>query len=326
MKLKKLLIMFLLFILIFTIHSPAVLSTSTISITGNKEVNKQWIKLGDIANFSGFSSELEKELSSVKIEKSARPGYHRNISKQLIRLILKDKGYNISNFNFNIPPQIKVKTLSQKVDNKKLVNFIKAHVKKNINYEYENLEIEITSTLNDIIIPAAAYHFKIARKNSNYLGSYSLPIDIIVNDSSYKRIYVNLKTKIFKKVFVANKTLFKGEKISKSNFKYKKTNIINADSPLITDFNNSLVKDGVLTKTISQNEILTEEYLEKPVIVKWGDHIQAEIKIGGINVKTMVKAKEKGKKGDFILVENLKTGKQFKAEIINRRLVRLVRN
>ena len=326
MKLKKLLIMFLLFILIFTIHSPAVLSTSTISITGNKEVNKQWIKLGDIANFSGFSSELEKELSSVKIEKSARPGYHRNISKQLIRLILKDKGYDISNFEFDIPDKIKIKTLSQKIDNDQLVNFINDHVKENINYEYESLKIEITSNLVDINIPAAEYKFEITQTKSNYRGNYSLPVDIIVNDSSYKRIYVNLKTKIFKKVFVANKTLFKGEKISKSNFKYKKTNIINADSPLITDFNNSLVKDGVLTKTISQNEILTEEYLEKPVIVKWGDHIQAEIKIGGINVKTMVKAKEKGKKGDFILVENLKTGKQFKAEIINRRLVRLVRN
>ena len=326
MKLKKLLIIFLLCVLTFTIHSPAVLSASTITVNGDKEVKSEWIKLGDIAILSGFSSELEKELSSVKLEKSARPGYHRNISKQLIRLILKDKGYNISNFNFNIPDQIKVKTLSKKVNNKKLVNFIRDHIKRNINYEYENLEIEITSPLNDIIIPKAAYHFKISRKNNDYLGNYSLPIDIIVNGSSYKRIYVNLKTNMFKKVFVANKTLFKGEKISKSNFKYKKANIINVDSPLITDFNNSLVKDGILTKTISQNEILTEEYLKKPVIVKWGDHIQAEIKIGGINVTTMVKAKEKGKKGDFILVENLKTGKQFKAEIINRRLVRLVRN
>ncbi|MGM0437074.1 MAG: flagellar basal body P-ring formation chaperone FlgA [Bacillota bacterium] len=326
MRLKNLLIILLVFLMAFSINSPSVLAASKITIAEKEEVNSEWIKLGDIAKFSGFSSDLKKELASVKLEKAARPGYERNISRQLIKLVLKDKGYDIANFNFDVPNRVKVKTLSQKIDNEKLATFIKEHVRDNINYDYESLEIEITSTLADIKIPATDYSFKIAQKKSNYRGSYSLPVDIMVNDSAYKRIYINLKTNIYKKVFVANKTLFKDEKISKANFEYKKANITDIDNTLITDWDNSLVKDGLLSKTISKDEILTEEYLEKPIIIKWGDQIQAEIKIGGINVKTMVKAKERGKKGDFILVENLKTGKQFKAEVINRRLVRLVRN
>ena len=326
MRQKSLLIGLLTFLVVFSLYSPSAFSSSTITITESEEVNSEWIKLGDIAKFSGFKSDLKKELSSVKLEKAARPGYERNISKQLIQLVLKDKGYDISKFDFDIPDRIQVKTLSQKISNEKLKKFIKEHVKKNIKYDYETLKIEILSTLADITIPASNYNFEIARKKSNYRGSYSLPVDIIVNDSSYKRIYVNLKTDIYKKVFVANKTLFKDNKISKDDFEYKKANITEVDSSLITQWDNSLVKDGFLTKTISKDNILTAEYLKKPIIIEWGDHIQAEIKIGGINVKTMVEAKERGKKGDFILVENLKTGKQFKAKIINRRLVRLVRN
>ena len=326
MKFKNIIIMFLVVSMFFLINSPFALSASTITIPKNAEVNSEWIKLGDIAKLIDFSPELKEELASLKLEKAARPGYERNISKQLIRLVLKDKGYDIANFNFDIPDRVKVKTLSQKIDNNRLKSFIKEHIRENIEYEYDSLEIEFSSSLAEIIIPAADYGFEIARKKSNYRGSYSLPVDIIVNNSAYKRIYVNLKTKIYKKVFVAQKNLFKGEKISKDNFEFKRANITDIDSTLITNWESSLIKDGLLTKTISKKEILTVEHLKKPVIISWGDQIQAEIKIGGIIVQTMVKAKERGKKGDFILVENLKTGKQFKAEVINRRLVRLVRN
>jgi len=326
MKFKKIFSVLLVFLVFFSINSPSVLSAQTIKISKNEEVNSEWIKIGDIAKLTDFSPELKNELLSVKLEKAARPGYERNISKQLIRLVLKDKGYDIKNINFDIPDRIKVKTLSQKIDNNKLETFIKEYIKKNIDYEYDQIEIEITSSLSEIIIPDGDYNFEISRKKNNYRGSYSLPVDIIINNYAYKRIYVNIKTKIYKKVFLAQKNLFKGEKISKDNFEFKTASITDIDSTLITNWDNSLIKDGLLTKTISKGEILTEEYLKKPIIVTWGDQIQAEIKIGGITVNTMVKAKERGKKGDFILVENLKTGKQFKAEVINRRLVRLVRN
>ncbi len=326
MKFKKIFSVLLVFLVFFSINSPSVLSAQTIKISKNEEVNSEWIKLGDIAKLTDFSPDLKEELISVKLEKAARPGYERNISKQLIRLVLKDKGYDITNFVFDIPDRIKVKTLSKKLDNNKLETFIKEHIQKNIDYEYDQIEIEITSSLSEIIIPDADYSFEISRKKSNYRGSYSLPVDIIVNKTAYKRIYVNLKTNIYKKVFVAKKNLFKGKKISKDNFEFKTASITDVDSTIISNWDNSLIKDGLLTKTISKGEILTEEYLKKPIVITWGDQIQAEIKIGGITVNTMVKAKERGKKGDFILVENLKTGKQFKAEVINRRLVRLVRN
>ncbi len=323
---KKLIISLILLSFTLLYVSPSVLSARIISVEEEVELSSEWIKLGSIAQFSGIPEKLEKELSAIKLEKAARPGYNKRISKQLVKLILKDKGYNIVEFELDIPNIVKVKTLSSEISSENLAGFVKNYVKNNINYDYENLEIEILSSPSEVIIPDANYNFKVSRNKSDYRGSYSLPVDIIVNDSSYKRIYVNIKTKIYKKVFVAKKTIFKGDKIAKNNFRFETKDISNIDSTLITEWNNSLIKDGILTKTISTGDVLTEDYLHKPIIIKWGDEIQAEVNIGGITVKTMVKAKDRGKKGDYILVENLKTGKEFKAEVISRRLVRLVRN
>ena len=323
---RKLFISFILVAIIITFISPSAFSAKIISDKEQVEISGEWIKLGDIAHFSGISVKLEKELSAIKLGKAARPGYNKRISKQLVKLILKDEGYSSENFELDIPDIIKVKTSSQKVSSEKLSRYIKQYIRDKINIDYENLDIKILYLPSEIVIPDKDYSLEVYKNKDAYRGNFSLPINIIVNDSSYKRIYVNVRTNIFKKVFVAKDTFFKGEKISKDNFSFEIKDISNIDNIIINDWDNSLIKDGILTKTISVGEVLTEDYLHKPIIIKWGDEIQAEVNIGGITVKTMVKAKERGKKGDYILVENLKTGKEFKAEIINRRLVRLIRN
>lgn len=313
-------------LLLVVLISPSVFSAKTISINSEVEVNKEWIKLGDIAEISGFSQSIRNELKEINLEKAPRPSYEKKITKQLVKLILKDEGYNIKEIEFNMPDQIQVKTLSQEISEEEVKNFVNEYVKDKIDYDYEKIEIDISSLSSEIIIPASNYSLAVSKDRNSYKGNYSLPIDIIINDESYKRIYVNLKTSIYKEAFEAKTTIYRGNKITKNDFEFKIKDITNIDSALISDWDNSLVKDGELTKTISSGEVLTEEYLEKPVIIKYGDEVQAKVIIGGISVTTMVKAKARGKKGDYINVENITTGKEFKAEIINNRLVRLVRN
>ncbi len=323
---KKLNKIGILALLLVVLISPSVFSAKTISINSEVEVNKEWIKLGDIAEISGFSQTIRNELNDINLEKAPRPSYEKKITKQLVKLILKDEGYNIKEIEFNMPDKINVKTPSQEISEEEINDFINNYVKSKINYEYDKINIEIRSLNSEIIIPASNYNLIVSRDRNSYTGNYSLPIDIMINDESYKRIYVNLKTSIYKKAFEAKRTIYRGNKITKNDFEFKTKDITNIDSALISDWDNSLVKDGELTKTISSGEVLTEEHLEKPVIIKYGDEVQAEVIIGGISVTTMVKAKARGKKGDYINVENISTGKEFKAEIVNNRLVRLVRN
>ncbi|MGM0410875.1 MAG: flagellar basal body P-ring formation chaperone FlgA [Bacillota bacterium] len=317
----------ILIILLFIVFvSPSVFSAKVISIDSEVSANGEWIKLGDIAEISGFSDNVKNELKEINLEKAPRPSYEKRITKQLVKLILKDKDYEVKEIEFNMPEQIKVKALSQKISESEIENFVKKYVKDKIDYDYEKIEIDISSLSSEIIIPASDYSLAVNREKNNYRGNYSLPVDIMINGDSYKRLYVNLRTSIYRKAFEAKKTMYKGNKISKNDFELKTKDITKIDAPLIDDWDNSLVKDGKLTKTISNGEVLTAEYLEKPIIIKYGDEVQAEVIIGGIKVTAMVKAKERGKKGDKIKVENINSEKEFKAEIINNRLVRLVRN
>ena len=52
--------------------------------------------------------------------------------------------------------------------------------------------------------------------------------------------------------------------------------------------------------------------------------VQAEVIIGNMRVSAMVRARQNGKYGDYITVENIGTGQRFKAQVISSYLVRIV--
>lgn len=318
---------FLTTVLLIFFLSPSI-SAANIEITIPKdvEVKSSWITLGEIAQIEGITGEKLSNLQSVKLDKASRPGYSRMISSQLVKLILKDKGYKTDNFLFNIPERIEVKTSSQKISVDELKEFVSDHIKNNIANSSSILNLNISFAQDEIIIPAAEYSFAVDRKRESYRGNYSVSVDILIDGSSYKRVYLNVKAEVFQRVFVAEKRIFIGDKLRRDDFTYQKKDITDISGVIITEWDNNLIKDSILARTISKGEILTESYLKKPVIIKWGDRVRAEVRVGGITVITEVKARGRGKKGDYISVENLKSGNRFKAKIINRYLVRLVRN
>jgi flagella basal body P-ring formation protein FlgA len=100
----------------------------------------------------------------------------------------------------------------------------------------------------------------------------------------------------------------------------------NINGELINRWDNPLFIDGVVVIPIAKGDLLTTYYLQKPVLISWGDEVQAEVVVGNVRIKTTVKAYQSGKKGDFIMVENKISGYRFKAMVINSNLVRVIRN
>lgn len=76
-------------------------------------------------------------------------------------------------------------------------------------------------------------------------------------------------------------------------------------------------------KTVTVSDSTEKKEKENPYIINWGNEVQAEVIAGKVTVSAVVKARERGKKGEYISVENQKTGYKFRAKVISDRLVRV---
>ena len=282
-------------------------------------INQQVITLGSIARIAGIEGKEYEKLEKVKLEQAPRPGYKRRINRQLIKLILQDKGYSPDDFILEMPSVIKVKTGSRTIDGQELIDYAQSFIKRNLPSNINDYKIEINNSPGEIIIPDTQYSIK-AKVNNNQklLGRFTLPLDINVGGKRYKRVYPGFTVDAYKKVFVARRNIVRGNKIKKDDFTREERSLSDIKGKPVTDWNDSLLQDGVLSQPIGKREVLIKSHLKKPVLVGWGDEIQAEVVIGSIRVSTMVKARGSGRKNDFIEVENIRTRQKFKAKIINK--------
>ncbi|MTI58811.1 MAG: flagellar basal body P-ring formation protein FlgA [Firmicutes bacterium] len=320
MRLKHIIIV-IIFVLVLcgTVEASVI-----ITIPDRVVINKSWIELGDIATIKGLAGEDLMKLSSIKLGKATLPGYSREIPRGQLILLLKDNDLSISDIDLVMGESVIVETISYQVSSKKILAQAKEYLLKSLTYPPERITIREKFIPPNIVVPAKNYQLEFVIPGDKSLnGDISLQVKIIIDGAVYKNIFVRLQVSILQDVFIAKRRILRGEKISESDFSLETREVGDFRGDLITDLDSPLVEYGKVSKYIPEGTVLTSDYLDLPIIVKVGDEIVAEIKMGAIIVTTKVEARQRGKKGEYIIVENLKTGRRFKAMIINPHLVRL---
>lgn len=323
-NLYRLLILFILMVtLVF--NSGVKAGTIKIIIPEYVEVSDSRITLGDIARIEGVEGEKLAEIASVDLGQALLPGYEREIPRELISLAIQQKGYSPASFTLHMPYKVTVKTASRRVSSDTIIAFARDYLKEKVNCPAGRVEIIPRFNPPDLIIPDRNYSLEIDLMGQQELkGNVSLRVLLKIDGQVYKRVYLGFEVKLLQEVFVAKRNIKKGERLVRDDFSIETREIGSFRGELITDFNNRLVKEGIVNIPITRGSILTSYYLIIPDIVSFGDVLKAEVIVGNIRVSTLVKARENGKKGEYILVENLKTGYRFKAQVINSHLVRVI--
>ena len=329
-------------VILFSANSAASESV-VITIPEQVKTSDHRIFLGKIAEIQGVTGSKLKHYQKTDLGRSPLPGYNKVLYKRLVNLKLEEQGFSESDYILKMPGQVKVSLQTQIVSKKEILTFIKNTLKDRLNYKQENLKLTPVFCPENIKIPDHKYRFKLDNlvSDTNFIGNISLPIQIIIEDNVWKKIYVGLKVHVFQNVFIAQNNIISNQKLEREDFKKEKKLLKTDINNLIKSWNQIEMRQQVLKIPIGKGEILTTSYLKTGLTqtgnssdknqqvtnsqnnsIKWGSKVKAEVIIGNIVVSAKVKSKESGSKGDFILVENINTGHEFKAEVVNSRLVR----
>jgi len=317
--LKK--IIFLLFLIIIISNTAAAFE---VVINQEEIVESSEIYLGDIAVIDGFGlgkDDLNK-LKNLQITNSPQPGYQKFINRVLVELSIKNLGYQNDDFRLEMPKKVVVKRKSSLIDKSVIKTFIKDQLTKQLQADSEDLFIKELNNPEQYNIANGNYQLQIASRSRFQYGRNNIGLEIIQNEEVQKRIYYRFSLGIKRKTYQALKNIPYNSELKKADFKAVEKIIYNNPDQIISDWN--VIQNKELKTSLRKGDYLSYRVIKNPYLVQWGDRVRIEIIKNSVQLASYVIAKERGRMGDEITVENENSGYRFQAVVISENEVKYI--
>jgi len=284
------------------------------------------ITLDEIAEIKApeLSAAAVEELRNLSFKDSPNPGYQKRLSRVLVDLTIQNLGYKKDQYKLQMPGTVIVRRKSSVITEAEIAALVEDYLKSNLDFEAEQLIIKSRSSLSQVEIPAGDYELKVAENQNLSLPNTNLKLEVWQNGEQVRSLFYPVKINLLLEVLTANKDLNINSKIKRSDFEIKNQSISGDPEELIKDWSEVDINNVKLSRSIKKGEVLKSSYLKVPYAVKWGQKLNLQVKVNNIHVSTFVEAKERGKIGEIITVENLNSGYQFQVEVVSPTEVKMI--
>ena len=200
---------------------------------------------------------------------------------------------------------------------------IEEYVYSKLNYKKENLTFEYLNVPEKIIVQSSNARLVVSDVSSNLLrGNVTIPVNIISENKVLKRVFISLKIRIFDTVFISKKPINQFQDFTYENVEKKRIEITGYDEPVKKE---SDIIGKRANRYITEGKIITSNLIENVPIIKSGQQIHIISRVNSVVITALGIAKEDGRKGDIITVENTSSGAKLKAKVIDEENVEIIR-
>ncbi len=188
----------------------------------------------------------------------------------------------------------------------------------------ENLGVEVNirgiDYQGDVTVPAGKVDLEvIAPAQWEGWGSVNLALVVRVNDRVERNFSVRVDVEALADVVVAARPLERGEVIGRDDVVLQKRDLARISGRICKSVDEALGKRARLG--IRGNAPLRVDYLEKVPLVKSGQMVTIVAENETLRLTTRGKAKNAGAEGDTVLVQNMDSGKDIPARVVDAKTV-----
>ncbi len=138
-------------------------------------------------------------------------------------------------------------------------------------------------------------------------------------DSWERTLFARGKIAIITRVLIARTTIPKGERLDDTNTALVEEDTTCLHVPYFTDLNQC--QGQVAKRTIPSGRIVTRDIVTAPILVHRGEVVTIKVQTPHMLITTLAIAKQPGKFGDIIRVENIQSKKTIYAKVTSKHLV-----
>jgi flagella basal body P-ring formation protein FlgA len=155
-----------------------------------------------------------------------------------------------------------------------------------------------------------------------YVGDTTFKSTVVVGGKPCKTLYVRASIHPFARVAVATNDIKRGEPISDSDCTMVRKDLADLRGGFFTD--RAPLRELVATRSIKTGAVISTGHVDRPVAVKRGKVVAAEVRGNGFRITAAAKAMDNGRVGDVIRLMNVASKKTLTGEVLDANTVKVV--
>jgi len=281
------------------------------------KTNKEKVCLKDIAYIKG---NLENpEWKNIVLVHITTPDTTIELPAGYIRARLRLNGMPLNKINLKIPKVVRIKREGIRITERDLEEIARHCIKEN-NPWGKGLHILNIRAIKSILLPKGKISYSCQLLRSP-IGNFSVPIIFFVNGKIADRTWVMAKTRLFIPVVVARLPIRRGEIITEDKLRLMRKYIRNSFNDFFTRKRDIL---GKRAKTnIGVGEIIYRDMVEVPPVIRRGERITIVAESDTLKITAPGIAKQDGRIGEIIRVQNLLSKKIITGSVLNDHTVKV---
>lgn len=290
----------------------------TVTVAEEAVVRGPLITLGELAEISGADADTVSRMEQLSLGSAPPPGGSLVLTDKLLAMRLASAGARYGDIVWQVPAKIKVTTGSQQLSGSILTAAAIAAIKDKIGQSLNETDLSIVPAVPapDVTLPQGDVFLSV---DLPYGVRYTTPtvarINIMLDHQLYNRRNVSFDVKHYQSVVVADKLIDKNQILLPQDLRYERMDTSKLSPGYFTDIGK--VAGLMVRRSLTPGAIVNNRSLQRPVVVKRGNHVTILARVGDIEVQTAGQAMQDGGAGDMIRVQNFVSKKILSARVLD---------
>jgi flagella basal body P-ring formation protein FlgA len=271
------------------------------------------IRLGDLADLSAAGDGKSAGLAGLSIGPSPMPGETRIVTRTEVGRILE--AADLPGVAVAGAPSVRISRSSRSLTQGEVAQVLKSQIASVTAWEPDEIEVRSIRNLKDILVPEGntALRFILKSPPSSF-RNLLLPLEISVDGRSARTVYITADVRINATVMQAARMLPFGTALTGDDIRQARIEITDPRAAYVRKAEAATGK--VLRRSIKIGELITEDSLSDPLVVRSGDTVRLRLEQQNIRLVILARAEQDGRMGQSIRVRNLEFARVMKALVV----------
>lgn len=293
----------------------------SVTVLPFSRVSGKELAVRDLAEIKGPEA-LRQRIGDLKIGTSPMPGKQKRIPGSMVESKIRSLFPNRNNqLSLSIPGIIVVERAGQEVTESELQALFYAHVEKRV--EGRPFRLKDVKIRGNRILPFGQKTLTVDdRQNLKYKGRVAVTVRPEVEHEKTSPIYISGWVDLFDEVVCAERDIPRGEKIKREDLRLSRQNLSKSPPGLMT--RPEKVEGTVAKSRIEKGSYIRDAMIAQAPVVRKGDVVKITANSGGLTVVAQGVAREDGRMGEKVMVENIRSNKNIPARVVGPGAVEVV--
>ncbi|MGR3317843.1 MAG: flagellar basal body P-ring formation chaperone FlgA [Candidatus Anammoxibacter sp.] len=295
-----------------------------IDLKSSSIVSGKNITVGDIATVKGGDIDLSLAIYNLVLARAPWPGNDRTLGLGEIRMILFNRGVDLSAVRFEGANEVTVNVESIVISGQEIANHAEKYLRNKLMHEEDDVVLELQLIPDDQVVPLGNGDVKLrfARTSTGISKRHIyLSISIMVDGDVFKTVGLTFNVKRFRNVVVAKWAIKSGQVIRKSAVSLESVEITQLFKDTYNNIENVIGK--IAKRSFRPGQIITGEMLDDVAVMRKGDTVVVLIKSPGLSIRSKGICEEDGTYGDMVKIVITDTKKVLYGHVLDRGTVEI---